>query len=153
MPTSGTLVVGAFEENALTPVAKAVDERLGGALTRAMKAASFTGKARQTAELLAPAGSKLDRVLAIGLGKPDALGPLTVEKAGGAIYAKLSKVEGPVAVTVDGAAKTGMSAAEIAAHMAFGLRLRSYRFDKYRTRMKKEDKPRLKKVNFGVKGS
>ena len=153
MPTSGTLVVGVFEENVLTPTAKAVNERLGGALARAMKAADFTGKPRRTLELLAPAGAKFDRVLAVGLGKPDALDAKVVEGVGGAVYARLAKTGGPVAVAIDGAAKTGMSAAEIAAHTALGLRLRSYRFDKYRTRTKTEDKPRLKKVAISVRGA
>jgi leucyl aminopeptidase len=153
LPTSGTLVVGVFEENVLTPAAKAADDRLNGALSRAMKAADFTGKARQTAELLAPAGSKLDRIMAIGMGKANALNTLGAEKAGGTLYTKLAKIAGPVIVLVEAAGKAGMGAPEIAAHMAFGLRLRAYRFDKYRTTMKKEDKPRLKKVAFGVKGA
>jgi leucyl aminopeptidase len=39
-----------------------------------------------------------------------------------------------------------LSDAEFAAHVALGGKLRSYRFDKYRTKEKKEDKPKLKKV-------
>jgi leucyl aminopeptidase len=42
----------------------------------------------------------------------------------------------------------GQDAARAAADLAFGMRLRSYRFDKYRTKEKPEQKPSVKEVTF-----
>jgi leucyl aminopeptidase len=41
-----------------------------------------------------------------------------------------------------------LAPAEAAANVAFGARLRSYRFDKYRTQLKAEQKPTLKKLTL-----
>jgi leucyl aminopeptidase len=43
-----------------------------------------------------------------------------------------------------------LSEAEIAANIAFGAQLRSYRFDKYKTKEKPEQKPSLKKLTIGT---
>jgi leucyl aminopeptidase len=47
---------------------------------------------------------------------------------------------------------SSLSAAEIAANAAFGARLRSYRFDRYRTKEKAEEKPSLKKLVVSLDG-
>jgi leucyl aminopeptidase len=72
---------------------------------------------------------------------------LTLEEVGGAIAAvglnsKLSGVE----IVAELPKGVKMDAADAAAHLAFGAQLRSYRFDKYRTKQKPEDKPQLKAV-------
>jgi leucyl aminopeptidase len=80
-------------------------------------------------------------VVAIGLGKRDALTPRIAEDAGGAIAAALAR-EANVAVDV-----TGLPP-DLAASLAMGAVLRAYRFDKYRTKEKEEDKPRLAKLTL-----
>ncbi|NJO35572.1 MAG: leucyl aminopeptidase, partial [Rhodospirillales bacterium] len=51
-----TLVVLAGEELAFGPTARSIDERTKGAITKAVRAAAFTGKAKSSIEILAPPG-------------------------------------------------------------------------------------------------
>ena len=144
IPDTGILVVAVLENRKLGPSARQLDDKLGGGLTRAIKASRFFGKKGQSLSLLAPAGSKLDRVYAVGLGKPADIDALRVQAVGGQIYAALGHKGRAATVAVDTIEKAPLSAAEMAAELAYGARLRSYRFDKYRTKEAKEDKPTLR---------
>lgn len=146
LPTSGAYVVGVLAGKTLTPSAQAVDEATGGALTRAMGAARFEGKAEQSLTLLAPSGTDLDKVIALGLGEAGKLDATAWQAFGGSACAALSgDKEGSIAVdAIEGCPLAGD---EAAANVGFGALLRSYRFDKYRTTEKKDDKPRLNKLH------
>src|SRR5690606_126891 len=85
LPETGVLVVGVLEGGGLTPTAAGLDERLGGAIGRAIAGSRFTGKPRQLLDLLAPAGLGLDRILLVGLGKAEALDARAAEELGGAV--------------------------------------------------------------------
>jgi leucyl aminopeptidase len=147
LPTSGTVVALVSGTDKLTPAATALNKATGGALTRAMQVSSFKGKANQTLSILAPgSGGGIERVLLVGLGKAADINEKTLRDAGGTIYATLATSGSKaLSVLVDmeaaGAANDGAGAA---AQVAYGARLRSYRFDKYRTTEKPEDKPGLK---------
>jgi leucyl aminopeptidase len=135
LPTSGALALLLAEEDvpgALGPW----DEATGGAVTRGLEAAAFTGKKGQSATLLAPGGG-LSKLVAIGLGKRAALDAKGREAAGGAAAAALAK-EAKAALDARFA-----GGAEAAADVALGALLRHWRFDKYRTTEKAEDKPKL----------
>jgi leucyl aminopeptidase len=134
LPKSGVLAVPLAEGAPLAGLAAALDLAIDGGLTRAMEAASFSGKKGQSASLLAP-GAGLKRVLLLGLGK-DAPTTRQAEELGGAAQAALVK-ETEATVLADGLD------ASLAAHIALGARLRGYRFDKYRTTQKDDDKPKL----------
>jgi len=151
---AGALAVGVLEGNKLTASAKAVDRKTRGAVTRALKAGPFKGKAGQTLTMMAPAGTRLERLLLVGLGKPSGLDDNALQKAGGAIYAALGS-SGTRAATVlvddiDGATP---SAEAMAVSMAEGAKLRSYRFDRYRTKQAAEDKPTLAALTLRCKGA
>ncbi len=151
LPKKGVLVVGVHESKALLPTAAELDRISGGAVTRAIAASRFTGKAHQTLSLLAPAGTELSQILLYGLGKPDAVDVALVEDAGGNIAAALAKApEGEAVVAFDASEGAKGDLAERAAALGFGAMLRAYRFDKYRTREKAEDKPSLKKLTVQV---
>ena len=150
LPRRGTYAVGVYADRKPTPSAKALDKATRGALGRAMAASRFKGKKGQTLQMLAPAGSKLDVILLVGLGEEKKVDALVMQEAGAAVYAALAG-GGAASVTVavdtvqgGGADGEGLKVAELAAELALGLRLRSYRFDKYRTKQKPEDKPALK---------
>ena len=153
-PSQGAVVVGVLDGRKLSDGAKALDKRMGGALSRAIKASRFKGSKGHTLTVLAPAGTKLDRVLAVGFGKPGAIDAQQMQAPGGQIYAALAtKGHASAQVVVDAIAKCSLSAADMAAEMAFGARLRSYRFDKYRTKEAAHDKPSLKALKFTTTGS
>ena len=73
MPTAGSVVILVAEDMKLGAAGKRLDEALGGRLARAAKASRFDGKTLKTLHLLAPEGSKLDRITLIGIGDPEKL--------------------------------------------------------------------------------
>ncbi|MEQ9811630.1 MAG: leucyl aminopeptidase [Azospirillaceae bacterium] len=146
---AGALVVGVLEKGRLTPSATALDEASGGALAKAIKGAPrFTGKLEQIQNMPAPTSLKADTVILVGLGNGKGIDAQKAQRLGGVIAAKLLAL-GVKEATVD---LNGMESdsAEFAANLAAGMRLRSYRFDKYRTKQKAEDKPALKKLTVAT---
>ena len=118
------------------------DRSLGGAISRAVAAADLKARRGAAITLLAPGGG-LNRIVLVGLGKRAELDAPATEAAGAAAAAALSG-EGTAAVdarAVGGWA--GRSAEAGAADAAMGAVLRAYRFDRYRTTEKSEDKPKL----------
>ena len=138
LPKSGALALLIHEGEKPSGLWAQLDEATGGAITRAFEVAEFSGAKGKTCAILAP-GANLTRVLAVGLGKPAETTQKILEEAGGTIVANLSREP---AVAVANSALTARQAAEI----ALGAVLRSYRFDRYRTREKPEDKPKLAKL-------
>ena len=147
VPSSGAVVVAAYSANALSEVvlsesAQSLDTALGGALTRAIEAERFKGKAEETLTLLAV--GDYSRVVVIGLGTAGAVDTLGWQAFGGTALVALSKGSDKQAtIVVD-------DTPEAAAQVALGAQLRAYRFDKYRTTVKKEDKPRLERLSIAT---
>ena len=147
LPNSGSLVVGALKDGVLLATAKRLDEASGGALGRAIKASRFKGEKGQWLEVLAPAGLKLNRVLLAGLGKPAEVDSLLLEAVGGgAVQRLMASGETELSIACDVIAGGKLLGAECAARLAYGAQLGSYRFDKYRTTQKPEQKPSLRSV-------
>jgi leucyl aminopeptidase len=101
---------------------------------RAAATSRFKGKSGSTLDILAPEGLKVARLIVVGAGKLSALKDHDFLKFGGAIAGKLRP--GNEAVTIiaelpDGAMKPGQAAA-----VASGIRLRAYKFDRYKTKKK-----------------
>lgn len=134
MATSGALVVGVYEGGEFTSSAKQVDKKIRGAVKRAIKVSRFNGKAGQKLMVVAPEGTRLDRVLVVGMGKPGHMSELSLQNLGGGIYAALAFSGSKTAtVMVDAHEKSKVSLAGMAAAIAEGAKLRSYRFERYRT--------------------
>jgi leucyl aminopeptidase len=133
--TAGAWVVGAAEGGALLPAAVKADKASGGALTRALKFSKFAGKAGQFVEVLAPAGMKASRLLLVGLGKADAVDEKGLETLGAQIVGRLyASGETAASIEIDVPKDAKVKKAELAAHLAFGAKLKSYSFNKYRTK-------------------
>jgi leucyl aminopeptidase len=152
MPKSGTLVVGVAEGKALAGYARQIDAKSKGALKRALKAARFEGKKDQAATLLAPAGTRLERVIVLGLGKGNEVDASRIEAFGGKAAAELAASgTKEAALAMDPIEGCALAPEILASRAAFGARLRSWRFDKYFTKEKREDKPQLKKLTVMTK--
>jgi leucyl aminopeptidase len=148
-PKSGSVVVGVAEDRTLTPAAAALDKESGGALVRAMASSRFTGKKGQLLAVLAPANLAVGGIVLAGLGKLADVDALALQALGGAVVAHLNGAGESEAVIRLGALDgVKLAPAEVAANVAFGARLRSYRFDKYRTQLKAEQKPTLKRLTL-----
>jgi len=144
-PKKGAVVASVLEGGKMSPTAAALDKENDGLIGKAVAASRFTGKAHQSLTVFTPGG----RVLLYGLGDPAKLDPQWAEAAGGGIYAALAQSgEKEATVVMD---RDDAGCAERAAHVALGAALRAYRFDKYRTTMKEDDKPSLEKLTFMVK--
>jgi leucyl aminopeptidase len=148
LPTSGALVVGVFSGRTLTKTGAALDHKSGGLLARAMETARFEGKKDQTLSLIAPNGLGLSRLVLVGLGDAKKVDAYGAEGYGGAAIAGLlTSGETQVTILAEGVSDLGLRPDRFAARVAHGVRLRSYRFDKYRTKEKKEDKPSVAEVH------
>ena len=148
LPRSGALVVGAWEEGVLTGPARQVDEATGGAVARAVAAAPrFHGKKNELLAIVGPANVAVSRIIVAGLGKPDAADTRMLQDLGGNLVAQLNgagESEAIIAIDIGDAPK--VKPAEAAAQLAFGAELRAYRFDKYRTKQKPEQKASLQSI-------
>ncbi len=149
LPTDGALVLGAFEDRRLTSIGMEIDAKTGGVLTRAMAAGRFDGKKDQTLLLLAPSGLELSHLLLIGLGRAKDVDENKMQTIGGTVVSLLQNSGvSTVGISIDEVEGPTLASAPIAAHIAYGAKLRAYRFDKYFTQEKKEDKPTLKKLTI-----
>ncbi len=154
IPEKGVVVVGVLDGRKLTESARTLDKKMGGGLVHAIKASRFKGAKGHSLSVLAPGGTRLDRIFIVGLGKQANIDAKAMQALGGKIYAVLStKGHTSVQVLVDALDKCEMRPDQMAAEIAFGARLRSYRFDKYRTKEKSEDKPSLKSLRILCTGS
>ncbi|MGY4236232.1 leucyl aminopeptidase [Bradyrhizobium sp. USDA 4449] len=138
----GILVV--FCDDALK-VGPATAKALGGAnelMKRAASAASFKGKSGVALDILAPEGLKAERLIVIGTGNPSALKNNDFLKFGGMAASKLKA--GSATMTIIAELPDGAMTGEQAVAIASGLRLRAYKFDRYKTRKKDGEESALR---------
>jgi len=148
-PASGGVAIGVAAGGKLGKTGQAIDRATGGALVAAIKAAGFKGEAGQIVSVFAPPRTKLTRVVAVGLGKAQSMTVQSAEEAGGAAYNALSK-EPRVTIVLDDLKGASIDGGDLAAAMASGVYLKSYRFDKYRTKEKAFAKPKLKTIKVAT---
>ena len=152
IPTQGALAVGVLSGRVLTASAEKIDKKTGGALRRAMKAGRFKGADGQSFELIAPSGTRLDRVIVYGLGKASDLKDLKFEALGGRMLKRFNSAgatNGTIAVDPVRGGK--LKTADMAARVAMGARLASYRFDRYRTKEPADKKPTLRALTISTR--
>jgi leucyl aminopeptidase len=130
----GVLVV--FCDDALK-FGAATRKALGAAanlVRRVAEANRFKGKSATTLDILAPQGLKVPRLIVVGVGKLDSLKDNDLLKLGGAAAGKLRA--GNDAVTIIAELPTAPMTPDQAAAVAAGVRLRAYKFDRYKTKKK-----------------
>jgi leucyl aminopeptidase len=138
LPKSGALALLIHEGEKPSGLWQQADEATDNAISRAFEVAEFTGAKGKTCLILAP-GANLTRVLAVGLGKPADVTGKIFEEAGGTVVTSLAQEP---SASIAGVALGAQQAADV----GFGAVLRGYRFDRYRTKEKPEDKPKLSKL-------
>jgi leucyl aminopeptidase len=152
LPQSGAVVVGVWEERVLTAPARRLDEATQGAVSRAVAAAPrFHGKKNELVPVIGPPGLPLSRIVLAGLGKPEAVDARLLEDLGGTLAAHLNGAgETDATFAIDLGDSAPVKPAEAAARLAFGAALRAYRFDKYRTKQKPEQKASLAAITVAA---
>ena len=151
---TGALVVGVLDGNTLTPSAMALNKKINRGLSRAIKASRFQGKTGQSLAVVTPAGTRLDRLLIVGLGKAKDVNEQSLCKLGGRIYASLAASGSKAAtILVDPLEGSTLNPARMAVAIAEGAQLRSYRFGKYHTKSENDSKPTLTTLTLRCRGS
>ena len=141
LPEKGTLIITAGDGGKLGTIGKALDKKIGGAISKAMKIKKFKGKPASMFALLAPAKSTLDRIIVLGVGDASKLSALDAEKMGGTALGAVEKADGAVTFLLEPMGNKGVSDADIAARAAVGVLLRDYKFEAYKTKNKTKTGP------------
>lgn len=139
IPNEGRIVVPVVEGEALSGIAATIDRQTNGALTLAATEATFIGEAGSTLTLYAVA--PYSRIDLIGVGA-EPVGRAAAEDFGGTASALLGDTPGGTVQIL----WSGDTAGATAARVAFGYRLRSYRFDRHQA--KEVDRNSLPVVNL-----
>ncbi len=149
---TGNVAVFVGADKQLLATAQSIDTKAGGAVSRAFEAGRFTGARGQTVTVLGHSGD-VARLLLLGVGKGRELDGRAAEGLGGVIAAE-ANAAGHTAVTVvvDPVKGSKLSPGQIAAHIALGARLRNYRFDRYKTKDKPEQKLSLTQLTVVLAG-
>jgi leucyl aminopeptidase len=145
LPKSGLLILLCPEGRALSGLAAELDRRTQGQITRAMKAAGFTGRRETTLDIVAPGGG-LARAVLFGLGQAKALKPLEIELLGGAIAGLVQSLKAESAAVAADTEAAAFRPAEFAGLIASGLSLRTYSFTRYKS--KKPEHAALREVTI-----
>jgi leucyl aminopeptidase len=131
LPEGGAVVVGVGMPAKLGDAAAALDRASGGTLAKALEA---VGKLKhgKLLDIVLPRGLGHDRVVLLGIGKPEGLNRLDREELGAGLARKLQGLGIKEAVLADlGGLELGAPPAEAAADMARGAALGTYAFRKY----------------------
>jgi leucyl aminopeptidase len=132
----GDVVAFVGAERPESPVGLALDMETQVALSRAVAIESFKGKAKAALSLVGSETSGLERVTLIGLGAETERGKLDWAMLGGAVQGKLAKGR---AVTILMDAPGEKPTADQIADFALGLRLRAYKFERYKSKKKDDE--------------
>lgn len=146
------IIVATYENNDLLSSAKDLDKKTDGLLTQIQKSGSFEGKKGTLFHSLAPEKSDATHIILVGLGDAAKVEDKDLEALGSKLVTKLNNLKCKKAVFMVDAVK-GHKTPDVAAHLAMGALLNSYRFDKYRTKEGKDKKPTLKQFEFNLKDS
>jgi leucyl aminopeptidase len=123
-----------------------------GTVARAIDASRFTGAKGQSLTVLGQAGT-IARLTLLGVGKNRELDARAAEALGGILAAEANAAgQKTVTVAVDPVKGSKLTPGQIAARIALGAQLRNYRFDKYKTKDKPEQKNSLEQLTLFVAG-
>jgi len=132
LTSSGTKLLGAGKD---------LFDVIGVSYKKTSKAANFTGKKGQMLDLLTPNNIEANRVLIFGIGEEKSKSPKDFSKLGGAIIHQLISLKQEDVIIISDEIEPASLA-----KMAAGMKLRHYKFDKYKT--KKSDKKRSDKLSI-----
>jgi len=116
----------------------------------AAKASNFHAAQRTALDILAPAGLEASRLVIVGVAPGKDNAPIDFITLGGFTFGKVS---GAKRVEVAFEAPSGTWDGPAAADFALGLRLRAYRFDKYKTRKKESGDNGVEPPDFVIGSS
>jgi leucyl aminopeptidase len=151
LPKSGTLVVLLDENLFFGKTLASLEKKTGKLISQAAKSANFKGKRGSTLDILLPRRVKLDRLIAVGLGKASQMNDTDWLNLGGRIVSHLGgKDLSEASVLVEAA--TPIDQSQITA-LALGARLASYHFIHFKTKTRKKEEQKLKRLTLLVENA
>jgi leucyl aminopeptidase len=156
-PNKGVLIVFAGPQLKFGPATRQLLAPVNSLLARAAAADGFKGTSGSALDLVAPQGLKVDRLIVIGVGPKDegkadskaGSKPEDMVKLGGGVFGRAPARAGEVTIIAE--FPDGPLTADEAADLALGASLRSYRFDRYKTKKKDdENAPKQRRLTIGV---
>ena len=147
--SADNLGVGVFSNKKLSEAARELDSKFNGAISAALEISSSVGKFGKIVEVFSKDGEHNKRIFLIGLGDENKLDNLSLQKIGGHIYNHLKQklVVSPV-LNLGLVSSNDVNVNEATAHVAYGMRLRSWRFDKYMTKQDNDSIPHIQLVKM-----
>jgi leucyl aminopeptidase len=136
-PTGGVLIVFADDRVQFGSRTRSVLGASADLIAKAAKSERFTGKSGSALDIVAPAGTKVSRLIAIGTGKAADRKPQDLVKLGGLAMGRVPSAANDATVLLELA--DGPVKPDAAADVALGAALRAYSFDRYKTKRKDGD--------------
>jgi len=137
-----------------------VDKALNGIIRKMINSGEITGKLGETAIIHTFGRLKADKVLIVGLGKPNTFGPEEIRKASGAAITHARQTNAKrVGSIVHGAGIGGLKPDIAARSLAEGTMLALYEFEEYKKTAEKKikefailelDKRKMQRFNKGA---
>jgi leucyl aminopeptidase len=148
-PSEGVLVLFCEEGLKLGPAARRILASTGDLLQRAATADRFAGKKGSALDIVAPAGLAATRLVVLGVGKTPRCKAQDLVKLGGAAVGKVPAAASSATIVAELA--SGALKPDQSAELALGTQLRSYVFDRYKTKRKEGEDPPVKlRVSIAV---
>ncbi len=146
-PKGSALVVFVGADMKPAPAVTAQFGDIEPLIRAAAKASNFRGAQRTALDILAPAGLDASRLVVVGVAPGKDNSAIDFVTLGGFAFGKLTGAQ-KVEVAFEPPVGTWDSGA--AADFALGLRLRGYRFQKYKTRKKDSDEENVETPDFYI---
>lgn len=120
------------------------DQKAGGTIEKLLKGSSFKGESGELDIIKSPVSVDCDSIIVAGLGEEKDKDEQKLANLGGKLFTLLNKNKIQDSFIV----VEGKDASIIAANIAYGLKLKSYYFNKYKNKEKEDDLPSVKNVTF-----
>ncbi len=148
-PKSSLLVASVYEDGSFGSVTKALDKAANGSVKLSVDNTEFNGKAEKMLRLPSVNGLNGQLIL-LGLGDAKNHTSLILEKIGARLFACLNSLREKKAVIdlSDIPGVKNLPVAECIAYIASGALIRSWSFDKYKTKREKDEIPVLSELVF-----
>jgi leucyl aminopeptidase len=148
-PAKGVLIVFCDDKLAFGGSTKRLLGAAADLVKRAAAMDRFTGKSGAALDIVAPAGLEASRLVVIGIGKAKGLKALDIVKLGGKAVGKVPQTATEITIVAD--LPSGAMKPDQAADLALGAELRTYAFERYKTKRKEgEEKSALAKLTMAV---
>jgi leucyl aminopeptidase len=124
------------EKDGFPPILQGLDTQSEGMIARATAIAKFDGSKKALADILAPHGLDIERLLIMGMGEVSAYNETDWMALGGRVRTRLGGAQADSADVILELSNQNSISGKAAAQLALGAMLRGYEFKKYKKKKK-----------------